>query len=237
MTSPTSQASTSHTQSHSATGHLPPVAMQFDDALQQHDACRLGMWLFLSTELMLFGGLFLAYTIFRIAHADVFAEASQHVAPGWATVMTALLLTSSLTMALAVQAVRDGLHRRATVCLLLTMLLGGGFIGIKLHEYHSLYAEHLAPLFGWPFGYSGQQDASLAKMFFVLYFFMTGLHALHMVIGISLLCWIMVAMIRKRDARRWSTAAEMVGLYWHFVDLVWVFLFPLLYLIRPDKWF
>ena len=219
-----------------AADHLPPVAMQFDDATQQHDACRLGMWLFLSTELMLFGGLLLGYTIYRCANAQVFAEASETMEAGWGTVMTALLLTSSLTMALAVQAVRDGLRRHATLMLAATILLGSAFLAIKFHEYHAKYIEGLAPFFKWEFKYQGS-DPTRARMFFVLYFFMTGLHATHMIIGLGLLTWIVIAMWRGLETRRWSTTTEMVGLYWHFVDLIWVFLFPLLYLIHVKQWF
>jgi cytochrome c oxidase subunit 3 len=203
-------------------------AHQFDDAEQQHDAATLGMWIFLVTEVMFFGGALLLYVVYRTAYASAFAHASAHLDVLLGAVNTTVLITSSLTMALAVWAAVVGRRRTLLACLGLTMLLGATFLGIKAYEYAHKAHEHLVPGHGfrWP-----GAEAGAAELFFSLYFVLTGIHALHMVIGLGLLTYLLLRARRYAFGPAWSTPVELVGLYWHFVDIVWIFLFPLLYLI------
>lgn len=219
--------------------HSPHLAHHFDDLQQQHLSATLGMWLFLATEVLLFGGFFTAYIVYRLSYPDVFAEAAQHLAipaelPWYlqslflGTVNTAVLLTSSLAMALAVHAAQEGKQRRIVGYLAITLGLAAVFLGIKALEYYLKYLEGLAP--GFNYTYDGQQPL-VAMLFFLLYYIGTGLHAIHMLIGMGVISVIAVMAARKRFAEEYYTPVEMTGLYWHFVDIVWVFLFPLFYLI------
>ena len=226
------------------------VAHQFDDAEQQYTAAELGMWLFLATEVLFFGGLFAAYAIYRYWYPHAFIEGSHHLDVLLGTVNTAILLTSSLTMALSVHAAQTSRPRATVGNLVLTVLLGSAFLGIKGYEYYHKYEERLIPghNFKVPAGEPAQAETSenraspgpelqgqatgQVELFFSLYFLMTGLHALHMVIGVGILLVLIVAAARGAFSAEWFTPVEMTGLYWHFVDIVWVFLFPLLYLIR-----
>jgi len=201
---------------------------QFDDAAQQYEASTLGMWVFLVTEILFFGGVFTAYVAYRWAYPAAFGHASNHLDLTLGTINTAVLITSSLTMALAVHASQEGERRSLVLFLLLTMLLGATFLGIKGVEYAHKFHQHLVP--GPWFSYSGV-DAKQAELFFSLYFAMTGLHALHMVIGLGVLTVLVILAYRGRYGRAYHTPIEISGLYWHFVDIVWIFLFPLLYLI------
>jgi cytochrome c oxidase subunit 3 len=203
-------------------------AHQFDDAEQQRDAATLGMWVFLVTEVMFFGGAFLMYVAYRTAYAPAFAHASAHLDVTLGTVNTVVLITSSLTMALAVWGAVLGRRRTLIGCLLLTMALGATFLGIKGYEYAHKAHEHLVP--GPWFQWSGP-DAGPTELFFSLYFVLTGIHAVHMVIGLGLLTYLLLRARRNAFGPAWATPVEMIGLYWHFVDIVWIFLFPLLYLI------
>ncbi len=204
------------------------VAHHFDDAEQQHEASTLGMWLFLVTEIMFFGGLFTAYVVYRTAFADAFAHASHHLDITLGATNTAVLIGSSLTMALAVHAAQVGNKRGLQLFLFLTIVLGSIFLGIKAIEYaHKFHEGHVpGPFFLWE-----GPEAGNAELFFSLYFGMTGLHALHMVIGISILAILLVQANRGWYGPLYFTPVEITGLYWHFVDIVWIFLFPLLYLI------
>jgi len=208
--------------------HDATVAHHFDDAGQQHEASTLGMWVFLATEVMFFGGIFAAYVVYRTFFPEAFAAASNHLDVRLGTINTAVLIGSSLTMALAVHAGQTGRPRGIVGWLLATIGLGAVFLGIKGWEYAHKFHEHLVPgpHFAWP-----GADPGHAEIFFGLYFTMTGVHALHMVIGIGLLSWLIRAARRDRFSAAYSTPVELVGLYWHFVDIVWIFLFPLLYLI------
>jgi cytochrome c oxidase subunit 3 len=212
-------------------GTLPAAtAHQFDDAVQQHEASGLGMWIFLVTEILFFGGLFTIYTVYRSLYAQAFGDASSHLDITLGAVNTAVLIGSSLTMALAVhtaQVSRNG--RLVAFFLIATIVLGGVFLGIKGVEYAQKFHEHHVP--GPGFHYTGA-DAQHAELFFCLYFLMTGLHALHMVIGIGLLTVLAVMALRGRFGPSYFTPVELTGLYWHFVDIVWIFLFPLLYLVE-----
>jgi cytochrome c oxidase subunit 3 len=207
-----------------------PLAHHFDDLDQQRDAAELGMWVFLATEVLFFGGLFLAYAVYRGQYGEAFAAASHHLDSWLGAANTLVLLTSSLTMALAVHAAQTGRRGLLVGLLLATLLLGAVFLGVKLYEYHHKYEEQLVPLFGLPFHYESPAR-SQAMMFFTLYFIMTGVHALHMVIGIGVLGTLVVLAWRGGLLAERYIPVHLSGLYWHFVDIVWVFLFPFLYLV------
>jgi cytochrome c oxidase subunit 3 len=188
------------------------------------------MWLFLASEVLFFGGVITTYFVYRLLQPDAFAQASRELDVGLGTLNTAVLLTSSLTMALAVRAAAAGMARAARGWLGATIVLGSAFIVVKFLEYYHKYAEGHAPLLGLPFHYDGPLAAGV-QLFLGLYFGMTGLHALHMLIGLAIL---LVHAVRPRPEApnpRWALQIEIVGLYWHFVDIVWIFLFPLLYLV------
>ncbi len=204
----------------------PALMHQFDTEAQQRETASLGMWVFLVTELMFFGGLFLVYIVYRYAYPRAFALGSHELDIVLGTTNTIVLIASSLTMALAVRSAQLGRRRSIIVCLVLTMILGSVFLGIKAYEYHHKYVERFVP--GPDFHFPGEEHA---RIFFSLYFAMTGLHALHMVIGIGVLAVMLVMGARGRFGPRYHNPIECSGLYWHFVDIVWIFLFPLLYLV------
>ena len=204
------------------------VAHQFDDIEQQKEAAGLGMWTFLLTEIMMFGGLFTGYTVYRTSYPQAFADGSQHLDVSLGGINTAVLIGSSLTMALAVHAAQLGKRKAIVLFLLLTMVLGGVFLGIKVVEYSHKYHEHHIP--GPSFVYEGDNPQHV-QLFFSFYFAMTGLHALHMIIGIGIMIVITCMAQRGRFTAEYNSPVEMIGLYWHFVDIVWIFLYPLLYLL------
>ncbi len=204
------------------------LAHQFDDLEQQHEAAALGTWAFLVTEILLFGGLFGAYAVYRHQFPEAFARGSDALDVKLGAINTAVLIGSSLTMVLAVEAGRRGHAGGIARWLLATILLGGTFLGIKAVEYAHKWHEHLVP--GPHFVFEGAPHGH-EQLFFALYFSLTGLHAFHMVVGIALLAWVARAALRGRFSAGNSNWVEMTGLYWHFVDLVWIFLFPLLYLV------
>ena len=207
---------------------VPRLAHHFDTLDQQTEATTLGMWVFLATEVLFFGGLFTVYTVYRWWYPAAFAAASHELDITLGTINTAVLITSSLTMALAVHAAQLGERRTLLLFLAATMLLGGVFLGIKSVEYYHKFVEHHVP--GPSFQFE-QEHLRHAQIFFSLYFMMTGLHALHMVIGFLIMLvmfgWAWTGTITKD----YYSPIEISGLYWHFVDIVWIFLFPLLYLI------
>jgi cytochrome c oxidase subunit III len=213
---------------HEPGGHVE----QFDSPARRSEAVILGMWVFLATEILFFGGLFGVYGVYRYEFHDAFREASRHLDFWLGTVNTLVLLTSSLTMALAVQAAAMNNSRRTVYFLLGTIGLGVVFLGIKGLEYYHKYEHHLLPIRGLPFQWEGDPAlADGARLFIGLYLGMTGLHALHMIIGIGMLgTFAYLAGKPKLWFERRDTF-DVLGLYWHFVDLVWIFLFPLLYLI------
>lgn len=208
--------------------HPAHLAHHFEDADQQYQAATLGMWAFLVTEVMFFGGLFAGFFVYILGHAQAFAEGSRHLDLMLGTVNTAVLLGSSLTMALAVKGAQEGDRRRQVCFLLLTIALGAAFLGIKGIEYAHKFEQHLVP--GRHFQMAGSHGQS-AQLFFSFYFAMTGMHALHMLIGVGLLLWLTWNAWRGRYTQAYSTPVEICGLYWHFVDVVWIFLFPTLYLV------
>ena len=208
--------------------HAAAVAHQFDDAEQQREATTLGMWVFLATEIIFFGGLFAAYLVYRHWYPLAFTAGSRELLVWAGTTNTAVLITSSLTMALAVDAAQTGQRRSLLILLFVTMCLGCVFLGIKAFEYYSEYLAHHVP------GPSFQFDAGEfrhAQLFFSLYFVMTGLHALHMIIGLAVLSVMAWWVYRGTITDTYFGPIEISGLYWHFVDIVWIFLYPLLYLI------
>jgi cytochrome c oxidase subunit 3 len=209
--------------------HASTLAHHFTDMDQQNEANTLGMWIFLVTEVMFFGGLFLVYIIYRAAYPVEFAEGSHHLDIYLGTTNTVVLLCSSLTMALAVRSVQLGQRKAAVAFLFLTLVLGSTFLGIKGLEYYHKFEENLVP--GRSFIYEGEANPQHAQLFFVLYFVMTGFHALHMIIGAGVIIYFMIRIWRGAFPPENYVPVEMLGLYWHFVDIVWVFLFPLLYLI------
>jgi cytochrome c oxidase subunit 3 len=202
---------------------------QFDDLAQQEEAATMGIWIFLATEVLFFGGLFAAYTVYKFLYPEAFAQGSRLMKVGLGAINTAVLLTSSLTMALAVHAAESRNRKRLVGFLALTILLAAAFLGIKAVEYYGHIAtEHLFP--GAAFHPLSTVTRQL-QLFFILYFVMTGLHAVHVLIGIGALAVIGVKAWSGRYTDGYSVPVHVTGLYWHFVDIVWIFLFPLLYLI------
>jgi cytochrome c oxidase subunit 3 len=212
----------------------PEQRFYFQNLAEQKGAATLGMWAFIAQEVMFFGGLFAAYAVYRYEYFDVFAAASHHLDLPLATFNTAVLIGSSLTMAMAVHAAALGHRRAISLWLVATVLLGTLFLGVKVVEYKEKYDHHLIP--GASFSAAELQlegeQARAAQIYYSLYFGMTGLHALHMIIGIPILLMLAVQAHRGRFGPEYHTPVEMTGLYWHFVDIVWIFLFPLLYLIH-----
>ena len=219
-----------HPAGHGHTPHHPYLQHHFDNMPQQAEASTLGMWVFLVTEIMFFGGLFLAYIVYRAASPEAFQEASAHLAISWGAFNTAVLIFSSLTMALAVRAAQTSRPPRTQVMwLVATMILGAVFLGVKVIEYADKFEHHIVP--GPYFDKSQWQHAAGVEQFYSLYFIMTGLHAVHMIIGIGIMTVIGAMAWRQQFDEDYYTPVEIAGLYWHFVDIVWIFLFPLLYLL------
>ena len=241
-----------------ADGHPAHLAHQFDDVEQQRQASTLGMWIFLITEVMFFGGLFAAYTVYRYLYPDAFIVGSHLLDMKWGGFNTIVLLLSSLTMVLAVHGAQVNKKNVAAFWLVATIALGVVFLGVKVIEYSGKFEHHLVP--GPNFHFDKEHlheyikpatgllaplyvegahfkhallsaDPRNVQLFYAFYFTMTGMHAIHMIIGIG----IMLVMLRKTLQGKYSSEyynpLEISGLYWHFVDIVWIFLFPLLYLI------
>lgn len=211
-------------------GGRPILEEQFESLPAQEEARKLGMWIFLATEILFFGGLFATYTIYRLLYLPGFTQGSHFIEVKWGAINTAVLIVSSLTMALAIRSAQVGARKTATIGLLgITMLLGVVFLFIKfVLEWRVDYHHHLVP--GIDFTYAGPHAAHV-QLFFCFYFFMTGLHALHMIVAIGIVLSLMYLTWRRRFSPRYYSPLEVAGLYWHFVDIVWIFLFPLLYLI------
>jgi cytochrome c oxidase subunit 3 len=253
---------------HGHAAHHPALQHHFESMSQQKEAAVLGMWTFLITEILFFGGLFMAYMLYRIWYHDAFVAASSSITLFWGALNTVVLIGSSLTMALAVRAAQTSQRKATVVWLILTMILGAVFLGVKVIEYADKFEHHHVPGpdFVWeshPAGAEGgvvgagggpaggaehataaappthaaaaaSRDPALqehTQIFFSLYFTMTGLHALHMIIGIALMMVITWMAWQGKFSAQYYTPVEMSGLYWHFVDIVWIYLFPLLYLI------
>ncbi len=201
---------------------------QYATELQQRETAQAGMWLFLATEVLFFGGLFLGYTVYRMYYPQAFTAGARHMDMTIGAVNTAVLLTSSFMMALAVQSAQLGRIRRLMSYVGATMFFGAIFLALKFTEYYLHWKEHKVP------GTHFQTDFPIPgheQIYWFLYFVMTGAHAIHMIVGMCLLAWLLVQAARARFSVRWHTPVEVIGLYWHFVDIVWLFLFALLYLI------
>ena len=204
------------------------VGQQFDDIEQQRDAAKLGMWIFIATEVLFFGGLFLGYSVYRFVYGQVFVEASHKLDALIGGTNTAVLLISSSLMAFAVRAAKLDQRRVLTWLLLGTALLGCLFMLLKGIEYHKDYLDHLVPRMG--FKWEGAAPGN-AELFYWIYFAMTGLHAIHVTVGIGILLVLALLAWRNTFSNGNHNTVEIAGLYWHFVDIVWCFLFPLLYLV------
>jgi cytochrome c oxidase subunit 3 len=222
--------------------HGPELLHHFSTPEQQRNAVSLGMWIFLATEVMFFGGLFCAYLIYRISYFGDFAAASTSISALLGGVNTAVLICSSLTVVLAIWAAETARRSLMIGMLILTMLFGLTFLGIKGVEYKQKFDEHHVPGASFSFdheeipGHPGQYaNPQHAQIFFALYFIMTGLHALHMIVGLGLFTWLLVMALKGRFTPQYHTPLEIGGLYWHFVDIVWIYLFPLLYLIDRHR--
>ena len=216
----------------------PELLHHFAEPQQQRDAASLGMWWFLGTEVMFFGGLFCAYLIYRRAYFGDFGAASKSIDATLGATNTAVLICSSVTVVLAVWAAQTARRTLLIAMLGITMMLGLVFLGIKAVEYKDKFEEHHVPgasfsfenvpIPGHPDQYANPQHA---QIFFALYFIMTGLHALHMIVGLGIFSWLFVMAWKRRFTPEYHTPIEVGGLYWHFVDIIWIYLFPLLYLI------
>jgi len=215
--------------SHDAAG-LPEgiVGHHFSSLARQNEAMLLGMWLFLATEILLFAGLFVGYSVYRYQFPLAFAEGSRHLNLTAGTLNTVVLITSSFTVAMAIHFVRTDRRIAAAVCLAITILFALAFLGIKAIEYTEHFHEHALP--GKFYAFEKVMIPG-AAMFYTLYFLMTGLHGLHVIAGMSVLSWILWRTLQGRYSSRYHTGIELGGLYWHLVDLVCIFLYPLLYLI------
>ncbi|MBI4875781.1 MAG: cytochrome c oxidase subunit 3 family protein [Acidobacteria bacterium] len=195
---------------------------------QQFEAGKIGMWLFLVTEVLLFGGLFVGFGLMQNRHPEAFKAAHHHLDRILGLVNTLVLLASSFTMVMAVHAAQGGRRRRLIAFLVLTLLLAGVFLGIKYFEYAHKFHEGLLP--GKFYSHKGDTVPG-QFMFFSFYFMMTGLHGLHIVAGMGLMVWLLWRARKGHFTSRYYTPVDLVGLYWHVVDLIWIYLFPLLYLI------
>jgi cytochrome c oxidase subunit III len=223
--------------------HEEGLQHQFADMEQQRNAASLGMWVFLGTEVMFFGGMFLAYLIYRYWYYNEFAAGSRSIDIYLGTINTAVLICSSLTVALGVKAAQLGKRKTLVTLLLVTILFGLAFLGIKGIEWYQKFEEHHVP----GNSFSAQDiidkypqipiDPAPTQIYFSLYFAMTGLHALHMIVGVGIFCFLTYYAWKGRYTPEYHTPIEIGGLYWHFVDIIWIYLFPLLYLIdrKPLK--
>lgn len=290
MSAQDTHLSAHNTHSHA---HHPGLQHQFDSMAQQQESTTIGMWAFLVQEVMFFGGMFMAYLYYRSRYPVAFAAASNHLDVTWGTANTFVLIASSFTMALAVYFAQKGKRNAQVLFILLTMLFGSVFLGVKAVEYYNKWKDGIVPVNGlnrktpnveapmvgrgsndeqihgvttqhgapaeheyinprgefkwdappmmehasslekelYQTGDGQQHYADKIRIFFLIYFAMTGLHALHMIIGLGIMVWLLYKAWRGTFSAEYYSPVEMVGLYWHFVDIVWIFLFPLLYLL------
>jgi cytochrome c oxidase subunit 3 len=211
-------------------GGRPPTASHFEDLAQQEEAEKLGMWTFLITEVMFFGGLFTAYAVYKFMYPEAFMLASSHLSWKLGGLNTLVLIVSSLTMALAIRGAQTAKQGLMIANVLLTMAFGVTFLVVKYFEYSEKWHLNLMP--GPSFDYAAFGEwGPQARIFFSLYFAMTGLHAFHMIVGLAIMTWVLVKARQGHFRPERYSGIEIAGLYWHFVDLVWIFLFPLLYLL------
>lgn len=200
---------------------------QFGTPEQQRQSATSGMWVFLMTEVMMFGGLFTAFAVYRLYYFQPFTQGSSEMDILLGSINTAVLICSSFTMALAVHSAASGNRTRTFLLLLATMIIGAIFLGIKFTEYVEHYRSHKAPGVWFE---SSDPGAAKIQMFYVFYFIMTGLHAIHMLVGEGILSVLALRTVFGRMSAQYYTPIEIAGLYWHFVDIVWVFLYAIFYI-------
>lgn len=211
------------------TTHLAPhVQHHFADSEQQADSAKLGMWVFLLTEVLMFGGLFCAYAIYRAWKPETFYNAHLQLDIGLGALNTVVLITSSVTMALAIRCMQLNQKQGTLINLWLTLGLAGTFLVVKYFEYAHKF--HLGQLPGKYYTFTGVEGTN-PHVFFSIYFAMTGLHGTHVIAGMVMITWMIIRTMKNEFSSEYYTPIEMTGLFWHLVDLVWIFLFPLLYLI------
>ncbi len=210
------------------TEHGHHHAHHFESGVAEFEACKQGMWIFLVTEILFFSGMFLAYAILRVFYPEMMLEAHHTLNWKLGGLNTLILITSSLTMALAVSASQRGEKEKTVKMLWATLVLAGGFLVVKFFEYSHKIHEGMLP--GSLYHYD-EIKAAKAPLFFSVYFVMTGIHGLHVIIGMGIIYWLIRRAKRGDFGPEYFTPVEITGLYWHFVDLVWIYLFPLLYLV------
>jgi cytochrome c oxidase subunit 3 len=218
----------------STTPGMRQHAHHFSSALAEFEASKQGMWLFMVTEVLMFGGLFVAYAMFRSMYPEMFHEASHHLSWKLGATNTVILLLSSWTMVRAVTAAQRKDKKAILTWLFWTFLCSCGFLVVKYFEYSAKIHHGLLPagFFSAPdFAQSAEVVAAKAPLFFSLYFVMTGLHAFHVIVGMGLMVWLAKRAMNDEFSHGYFTPVELVGFYWHFVDMVWIFLFPLMYLV------
>jgi cytochrome c oxidase subunit 3 len=204
------------------------LAHHFSDTTQQSESAKLGMWVFLLTEILLFGGLFVTYAVFRSWNPDMFYNAHKQLNVTLGTINTVVLITSSVTVALAIRSIQLNRKKQSIALLATTLLLAAVFLVIKYFEYSHKF--HLGQLPGKFYTYTGLKGTN-PHIFFSVYFAMTGLHGLHVMAGMIVISIMIVRTSRNHFSNEYYTPVELTGLYWHLVDMIWIYLFPLLYLI------
>jgi cytochrome c oxidase subunit 3 len=211
-----------------STTHPAHLQHHFADEEQQEESAKMGMWIFLLTEILLFGGLFVAYGIFRAWNPEMFYNAHKFLDITLGTLNTIVLITSSLTMALAIRMMQVNKKGLTVISLVLTLAFAFVFLVVKYFEYS--HKIELGQLHGNLYTFSGVEGSN-PHIFFSIYFMMTGLHGIHVFLGIIVIGWILKRTLKNEFSSEYYTPIEMTGLYWHLVDMIWIFLFPLLYLI------
>jgi cytochrome c oxidase subunit 3 len=208
--------------------HPKFLAHHFSEAEQQRESAKLGMWIFLITEVLLFSGLFTAYAVYRAWFPDMFINAHQYLNLTLGTINTIVLITSSVTIALAIRSMQLNNRKQTIIFIMLTLLLAATFLVIKYFEYSHKF--HLGQLPGKYYTFTGVEGTN-PHVFFSVYFLLTGLHGIHVIAGMIAIGWVLRRTIKNHFSAEYYTPIENVGLYWHLVDLIWIYLFPLLYLI------
>lgn len=211
-----------------SSSHPAFLQHHFVNAEQQFNTAKFGMWVFLATEILMFGGLFAAYIIYRVWHPELFTMASTQLDTLWGGVNTIVLIGSSLTVAMAIKSAQLNQIRNIAINLGITIALAFVFMVIKYFEYEHKF--HLGIYPGEFYTFEGI-DHPQANIFFSLYYLMTGLHGIHVLVGIGLMTWLLVRTLKGHFNAEYYTPVEITGLYWHLVDIIWIFLFPLYYLI------
>lgn len=218
-------------------GHVVPH--HFESAEQAEVSSKLGLWLFLVTEILLFGGLFVAYIVYRAHFPGMFHEASHHLDKTMGAFNTVVLICSSFSMAMAVQMARENKAKIASILLTITLICAATFMVVKYFEYSHKFHDGIAPLYhdetGYHVGFSHFNHSLFkhdnANIFYSLYFVMTGIHGIHVLVGMGLIGWILRRNMKRQFSDEYYTPVDLTGLYWHLVDLIWIYLFPLMYLI------